>query len=65
MLLFWNYFNHTRGKGGHENLNVLSHSHIATHLALSTIPDVQWCYVSGEKKKKKKNKEKVPLIILW
>lgn len=31
---------------------------------LSTIPDVQWCYMSGGKKKKK-NKEKVPLIIFW
>lgn len=28
---------------------------------LSTIPDVQWCYVSGEKKKKKEKQRKSTL----
>lgn len=66
MLLFWNYSNHTRGKGGHENLNVLSHSHIATHLAFEYYSRCAMVLrVWRKKEKKKKNKEKVPLIILW
>lgn len=65
MLPLWNYSNHTIGNGGHENLNVLSHSHIATHMAFEYYSRCAMVlHVWRKKKKEKQRKSTLDYILV-